>query len=129
MSAPLKIVVWPRGVRTCGYSEEALSLTPLIAGWCPRGFYVAHGITPAQLKTHMATIDWSRVKLVDKLFDIKASGYVVISSTSRHFVSVARYQRLFRQCFRAVPKAKFDAECAIAKKLTKGRKSCMSGRL
>lgn len=130
---PPEVVPWPRvdgkPVHTNEVMEDALGLTPLIAGWNQQGFYVSRSTTPDVLKAHIKTIDWGRVQVIDRRYDIKARGYVVSRYTSAYWVTEARFMRLMRQCFRHVPASKFYAECLAARNTMEGKKEYSSGSL
>lgn len=61
----LQVVPWPvvdgHRVTTNGYTEIALGLTPLIAGWCEQGFYVDPTVGAQPLLDHIANIDWHKL--------------------------------------------------------------------
>lgn len=110
---PLNILPWPvvngERVTTCGYEENALGLTPLIAGWCHEGFYVARGIRPGHLQRHIDSIDWKRVVEVKSKIDIYTP-FMGVSVTPDPIVYVKypKYEMAYRACFKSVSETAFN---------------------
>mgnify|MGYP001619695985 CR=1 FL=1 len=123
------VVPWPMvngvEVTTNGVTEDALGLTGIIGGWGREGFYTygSRGVTKAQLKAVIETIDWERVLQVKSQFDIKSDGsYCVYRDDRVYWVTMRRYQRLMRQCLKNVPVGKFQIEIERAIQTTLGKR-------
>jgi hypothetical protein len=103
--------------------EEALGLTPLIVDCCEKGFRVRKD-SKAALKALMITIDWARVKEVDKKFVVKdGADEMIISETPLLWISQERFDRLMRNCFKVVLPEIFKKEMRLARRSARRRMS------
>lgn len=131
------VVPWPitkygDEVTTCGNDEDALGLSQLICGWGKMGFYtqkeyVNNGFGPGvtrqetydKLVSQINSIDWNRVEFVKSTYDYDIPGVITVASFPTKIISLRRYQRLLRHCFKSISQEKFKFELAQANKFVK----------